>query len=99
GAFYLLLRCLFASGHHQEVASLAEEAIEASGTDYNVYLPIRNSPGALAKREAGKNILARAVQAFESHLRQVPEDARARSLLATYYAELGRTHGPKREGT
>jgi serine/threonine protein kinase/Flp pilus assembly protein TadD len=99
GAFYLLLRCLFASGHHQEVASLAEEAIEAAGTDYNVYVPILNSLGALAKREAGKNILARAVQAFELHLRQVPEDARARSLLATYYAELGRKDDAKREVT
>jgi len=27
GAYYLLLRCLFASGQHQEVAAIAEEAI------------------------------------------------------------------------
>ena len=32
GAYYLLLRALFASGKYQEVADLAEEAIEAAGT-------------------------------------------------------------------
>ena len=97
GAFYLLLRCLFASGEYQEVAGLAEEAIEASGTDYNVYVPILNSLGALAKKELQSNILLRAVQAFEAHLREVPEDARARSLLASYYAEVGRTEDARRE--
>jgi non-specific serine/threonine protein kinase len=99
GAFYLLLRCLFASGQHQEVASLAEEAIEASGTDHNVYVPILNSLGALAKKEARSNIIQRAIQAFETHIREVPEDARARSLLAAYYAEVGRTEESKREAT
>jgi len=97
GAFYLLLRCLFASGEYQEVAGLAEEAIEASGSDYNVYVPILNSLGALAKKELQSNILLRAVQAFEAHLREVPEDARARSLLASYYAEVGRTEDARRE--
>jgi non-specific serine/threonine protein kinase len=99
GAFYLLLRCLFASGQHQEVASLAEEAIEASGTDYNVYVPILNSLGALAKKESKNNILQRAIQALETHIREVPEDARARSLLASYYAEVGRGEDSTREAT
>ena len=99
GAFYLLLRCLFASGQYQEVASLAEEAIEASGTDYNVYVPILNSLGALAKKESRRNIVLRAIQALEAHIREVPEDARARSLLASYYAEVGRTEDSKREAT
>jgi non-specific serine/threonine protein kinase len=99
GAYYLLLRCLFASGHYQEVAAIAEEAIEASGTDYNVYVPILNSLGALAKEDAKRHYLMRALQAFEAHLRQVPEDARARSLVATFYAELGRGEDARREAT
>jgi len=99
GAFYLLLRCLFASGQHLEVASLAEEAIEASGTDYNVYVPILNSLGALAKKEARSNVLLRAIQAHEAHLREVPEDARSRSLLAALYVEIGRLEDSKREST
>ena len=99
GAYYLLLRCLFASGQYQEVAALAEEAIEASGADYNVYAPVLNALGALAKKEALGNLLIRAIQAFEAHLRQVPEDARARSLLASYYAETGRTEDARREAS
>ncbi len=99
GAWYLLLRCLFASGQYKEIAGLAEEAIEASGTDYNVYPPIMNALGALAKKEALSNLRIRAVQAFEAHLREVPEDARARGLVASYYSELGRTEDAKREAT
>ena len=40
GAYYLLVRTLFASGQFQEVAIVAERAIEASGNDYNIYVPI-----------------------------------------------------------
>jgi serine/threonine protein kinase/Tfp pilus assembly protein PilF len=97
GAYYLLLRALFAAGKHQEIAAVAEEAIEASGTDYNVYVPIMNALGALGKDEARKNIRFRQMQAFESHLRQVPEDARARILLAGDYALEGREEDAVRE--
>jgi serine/threonine protein kinase/Tfp pilus assembly protein PilF len=97
GAYYLLLRGLYASGKHQEVAGIAEKAIEASGTDYNVYVPILNSLGALGKEEAMRNIRQRCVQALENHLREVPEDARARILLGAYYAEEGREEDAMRE--
>ena len=53
------LRALFASGRYQEIANVAEEAIEASGTDYNVYVPIMNALGALGKHEAAKNVRQR----------------------------------------
>jgi tetratricopeptide (TPR) repeat protein len=52
GAYYLLGRALFAAGRFQEVADMADEATEASGDDYNIYVPIRNSLGALGKRDA-----------------------------------------------
>jgi non-specific serine/threonine protein kinase len=97
GAYYLFLRGLYASGRYQEVASVAEEAIESSGTDYNVYVPIMNSLGALGKDEALRNIRQRAIQAFESHLREVPEDARARILVAAFYAVEGRHDDAMRE--
>ena len=42
GAYYLLCRALFAAGRYQEVVDVAETAIEASGEDYNVYVPIVN---------------------------------------------------------
>ena len=46
GAYYLLLRALFSTGRYQEIAATAEAAIEASGADYNVYVPIQNALGA-----------------------------------------------------
>jgi non-specific serine/threonine protein kinase len=96
-AYYLLLRALFSSGQYQEIAAVAEAAIEASGADYNVYVPIQNALGALGKHEALKNVRQRAIQAFEAHLRQAPEDARARILLAGAYAADERIEEATRE--
>ena len=97
GAYYLLLRALFSAGRYQEVANVAEAALEVSGTDYNVYVPIGNALGALGKTEAVKNLSQRRMQALEAHLREVPEDARARILLASNYAEAGRIDDASRE--
>jgi len=99
GAYYLLCRALFSAGRYREVADAAEIALEASGEDYNVYVPILNALGALGKEEIRKNIQLRAVAAFENHLKQVPEDARARILVAGYYAELSRVEDAMRETT
>ena len=97
GAYYLLLRALFASGKYDEVASLAEEAIEAAGTDYNVYIPIMNSLGALGREEERRLVRQRLIQTFENHLREVPEDARARILCGGMYAQEGRIDDAVRE--
>ena len=92
-----LLRSLFASGKYQEVAALAEESIEAAGTDYNVYVPIMNALGALGKADAVRNVRLRLLQALENHLREVPEDARARILLGGMYAQEHRAEDAMRE--
>ena len=97
GAYYLLLRALFASGKYDEVASLAEQAIEAAGTDYNVYIPIMNSLGALGREEERRLVRQRLIQTFENHLREVPEDARARILCGGMYAQEGRIDDAVRE--
>ena len=99
GAYYLMLRALFAAGRYQEVASMEEAAIESSGTDYNVYVPITNALDALGKKEAEGQMRQRHVQALEAHLKTVPEDARARVLLATHYAILGREEEAVREAS
>src|SRR5271169_677386 len=91
GAYYLLCRSLFAAGRHQEVVDVSEAAIESSGEDYNVYVPIMNSLGAMGGEEANIAMTKRRIVALESHLKQVPEDARARVLVAGDYADLGRT--------
>jgi serine/threonine protein kinase/Flp pilus assembly protein TadD len=90
GAYYLLCRALFSAGRYQEVADVMEAALEVNGEDYNVYVPIANSLGALGKKEERRNLLFRRIGALENHLKQVPEDARARILVAVDYAELGR---------
>jgi serine/threonine protein kinase/Tfp pilus assembly protein PilF len=97
GAYYLLCRALFAAGRYQEVVDVADSAIEASGEDYNVYVPIMNSLGAMGKEEARRNMSHRVVVALQNHLKQVPEDARARVLLGANYADLGRVEDSLRE--
>jgi serine/threonine protein kinase/Tfp pilus assembly protein PilF len=97
GAYYLLCRALFAAGRYQEVVDVEDAAIEASGEDYNVYVPIMNSLGAMGKEEARRNMAHRVIVALENHLKQVPEDARARVLLGANYADLGRPDDSIRE--
>lgn len=97
GAYYLLGRSLFAAGHFQELVSISDAAFKAAGDDYNVYIPIMNSLGALAKNEALRNLSVQHAQVLESHLKNVPEDARARALLAGSYAEVGRPEDAARE--
>jgi serine/threonine protein kinase/Flp pilus assembly protein TadD len=97
GAHYLLCRALFAAGRYQEVLDVAEAAVEASGEDYNVYVPILNALGAMGKEEAIGNTRQRRMAALENHLKQVPEDPRARILLGSDYAHLGRADDALRE--
>ena len=56
-----------------------------------------NAMGALGKTEALRNITVQRTQVIETHLTNVPEDARARTILAGDYATLGRTEEAKRE--
>jgi tetratricopeptide (TPR) repeat protein len=97
GAYYLLVRALFAAGELQEVATIGEAALEAAGPDYNVYVPVGNALKALGKADAVKNVRQRFVQVLEKHLQDVPEDARARILLAGNYAEEDRVDDAIRE--
>ena len=97
GAYYLLGRALFASGRYQDLANVADAAMEAGDQDYNIYVPILNALGALGKDETLRNVRQRQILALENHLRSVPEDARARVLLAGGYAETGRKEDAVRE--
>ena len=97
GAYYLLGRALFASGRYSEAAEMAETAIAAAGEDYNVYVPIHNALMSLGKQDAASSMMQRMVLALERHLKTVPEDARARVLLAGGYATAGRPEDAVRE--
>ncbi len=97
GAYYLLGRALFAAGQYQEVVDLAPAALAAAGEDYNVYVPIVNALGALGKTEAVRNLVLQRTQVLEDHIKKVPEDARARIILAGDYAKVGRGEDAMRE--
>jgi serine/threonine protein kinase len=97
GAYYLLGRSLFASGRYQETVEMADRAVKAAGDDYNVYIPIMNAMGSLGKKEALRNLTVQRAQVLEAHLKDVPEDARARCLLALDYAAVGRMEEATRE--
>ena len=97
GAYYILGRALFAAGKYQELTDVAEAALDVAGEDYNNYVPIMNALGSLGKDEMLRNMRLRRMAALENHLRQVPEDARARILLATDYANLERPDDAVRE--
>jgi serine/threonine protein kinase/Tfp pilus assembly protein PilF len=97
--YYLLLRILFTTGRHHELVELADMAIAHSGENYNVYVPIRAALGALGKVEAERIHNQRMLDVLEHHLTKVPEDARARILIATNYGEVGRKEDATREAT
>ena len=97
GAYCFLYRVLFSAGRYQEVVDVMEGAMEVGGEDYDVYVPIANALGALGKRDEYRNLLLRGIVALENHLKQVPEDALARILMAADYAELERVQDAIRE--
>ena len=97
GGYYLLGRALFLAGRYQEIADMMEDAMAHAGENYNTCMPIHNALGALGKKDALNNYLHREVAIYESHVKKVPEDARARVLLANCYAHQGRLEDAKRE--
>ena len=97
GGYYLLGRTLFSAGRFQQVVDIAEDAVAASGDDYNVYVPIMNALGVMGKEEALRNWNQRNIAALEHHLHLVAEDARARVILASKYALANRHDDAIRE--
>ncbi len=90
GAYTILGKALFASDRWQEAAAVVERALEASGEDYNVYVPFLNAMAGLGNREGERRLIERHVGVLERQLETVPEDVRARNLLAVMYARTGR---------
>jgi tetratricopeptide (TPR) repeat protein len=89
GAYSILGRAYFASGRFHEAAALVDRALLANGDDYNVYIPLFNSLGALGQKEIAQRLRERQTRALEQQLESVPEDVRARMLLAANYADAG----------
>jgi non-specific serine/threonine protein kinase len=97
GAYNVLGRAYFASGRFEEAADLIEQAIAANGDDYNVYIPYTNALQRLGRQKENKHYREMEMLILERQLELVPEDVRARSLLAADYANLGRVEDAVRQ--
>jgi serine/threonine protein kinase/Tfp pilus assembly protein PilF len=97
GAYTLLTRAYFSSGRFQEVAALTDRALQASGDDYNIYIPLVLSLESLGQKELAKMLRERHLRVLEKQLDTVPEDVRARMLLASNYAAVARKEDALRQ--
>ena len=97
GSYNVLARSYFASDRWQEVAGLVQRAVEANGDDYNMYIPLHNSLEKLGQVEAARDMRQRMTRVLEQQLELVPEDVRARILLASNHAAFGNESAAVRE--
>jgi tetratricopeptide (TPR) repeat protein len=86
GSWNILGRAYFASGRFEEAAALTERAIEANGDDYNTYIPYNMALERLGRKKESEHMRERMVQVLRQQLELVPEDVRARILLASNLA-------------
>jgi serine/threonine protein kinase/cytochrome c-type biogenesis protein CcmH/NrfG len=97
GAYWSLGQALFATDRFQEAADLAERAIESSGDDYNVYIPFIYSLERIGRKEAVRELRKKWTRVVEQQVEVVPDDTRARGMLANNYAVLGQREAALRE--
>ena len=89
GLWNILGRAYFASGRFEDAAALAERAIECNGDDYNTYIPYDQSLERLGRKKEAEDMRGRMTKVLRQQLERVPEDVRARVLLATNLAYCG----------
>jgi non-specific serine/threonine protein kinase len=97
GAYNILARSLFESDRWAEAIESVEQAVALNGDDYNVYIPYTNIFESLGRTEDAQRLRTREIAVLEQQLRDVPEDVRARVLLAADYAACGRRQDAVRE--
>jgi tetratricopeptide (TPR) repeat protein len=89
GAWNILGRALMSLGKYEEAANLAEQAIEANGDDYNTYIPYQHCLERLERKKEAERVRDRMTVVLRQQLEMVPEDVRARILLACNLAYSG----------
>ncbi|MGB8543215.1 MAG: protein kinase [Candidatus Acidiferrales bacterium] len=88
GVWTVLGSAYFASGRYEECVALIPRAIEANGDDYNVYPPYGNSLARLGRKAQAEELRLRMCKVLRQQLELVPEDVRARILLANQLANF-----------
>jgi non-specific serine/threonine protein kinase len=90
-------RAYFESDRLEEGAALADRAVENNGDDYNVFIPYSLIMKRLGRDAEAHRLRELQTKALKQQLEVVPEDARARILLANMYAEAGQREESVRE--
>jgi non-specific serine/threonine protein kinase len=86
GSWNILGRAYFTSGRLEEAAALTARALESNGDDYNTYIPYMNALQRLGRKNEADEIRVRLTEVLRQQLERVPEDVRARILLASTLA-------------
>jgi serine/threonine protein kinase/cytochrome c-type biogenesis protein CcmH/NrfG len=89
GAWNVLGRAYFAAGRFEEAVPLVEQALKYNGDDYNTYIPYEQCLGHVGLKVESDNVRARMAKVLRHQIEIVPEDVRARILLATNIANAG----------
>jgi serine/threonine protein kinase/Flp pilus assembly protein TadD len=89
GAWNVLGRAYFAANRFEEAVPLAEQALKYNGDDYNTYIPYEQCLAHVGLKIESDNVRARMAKVLRQQLEIVPEDVRARILLATNIANTG----------
>ncbi|HYL46399.1 MAG TPA: protein kinase [Candidatus Limnocylindrales bacterium] len=89
GSWNILGRAYFAAGRFEEAAALTERAIEANADDYNTFIPYGNTLERLGRKKEAEHVRQRMRKVLRQQLELVPEDVRARILLASNLAYTG----------
>jgi serine/threonine protein kinase/Flp pilus assembly protein TadD len=97
GVYWTLGQAYFSADRWEEAAALAEHAIEMAGDDYNVYFPFIYSLERIGQQDLAQRLRSQFLEAVERQLELVPEDVRARTMLANMYATAGRENDAVRE--
>ncbi len=82
GAWNILGRALFEAGRYEDAVALAERAFEYNGDDYNTFIAFRLCFARLGRIDEERKVEERLVKVLRQQLELVPEDVRARVLLA-----------------
>jgi serine/threonine protein kinase/tetratricopeptide (TPR) repeat protein len=89
GSWNILGRALLSQSKYQEASELVEQALEANGDDYNTYVPYGVCLERLGRKKESERLRERMNIILRQQLEIVPEDVRARILLASNLAAIG----------
>ena len=89
GSWNILGRAMMSQGKYEQGAKLTQEALEANGDDYNTYIPFGLCMERSGRAGEAAKLRVRMNEVLRQQLETVPEDVRARILLAGNLANAG----------